>query len=260
MCKVIICANQKGGVAKTTSVVNIGVGLARMGKKVLLIDNDPQASLTESLGYQEPDKLPVTLSNIMEWVLNEEDFNLAEGILHHKEGIDLMPSSIELSGVETSLVSIMSSETILKEYVSMMRDKYDYIIVDCSPNLGQLTINALVAADDIIIPVQSAYLPLKGLQQLLKTIARVKRKMNPSLNIMGVLITMVDYRTVYANEITEVLYQHYGKDLHIFDEVIPFSVKAAEQSAEGVSIFSHDQKGKVATAYDIITKEVADYE
>lgn len=260
MCKVIICANQKGGVAKTTSVVNIGVGLARMGKKVLLIDNDPQASLTESLGYQEPDKLPVTLSNIMEWVLNEEDFNLAEGILHHKEGIDLMPSSIELSGVETSLVSIMSSETILKEYVSMMRDKYDYIIVDCSPNLGQLTINALVAADDIIIPVQSAYLPLKGLQQLLKTIARVKRKMNPSLNIMGVLITMVDYRTVYANEITEVLYQHYGKDLHIFDEVIPFSVKAAEQSAEGVSIFSHDQKGKVATAYDIIIKEVADYE
>lgn len=260
MSKVIICANQKGGVAKTTSVVNIGVGLARLGKKVLLIDNDPQASLTESLGYQEPDKLPVTLSNIMEWVLNEEEFDLTEGILHHEEGVDLMPSSIELSGVETSLVSIMSSETILKEYVNMIRDHYDYIIVDCSPNLGQLTINALVAADDVIIPVQSAYLPLKGLQQLLITIARVKRKMNPGLNTMGVLITMVDYRTVYANEITEVLYQHYGKDLHIFEQVIPFSVKAAEQSAEGVSIFAHDPKGKVALAYETITREVADYE
>lgn len=260
MCKVIICANQKGGVAKTTSVVNIGVGLARLGKKVLLIDNDPQASLTESLGYQEPDKLPVTLSNIMEWVLNEEDFNELSGILHHQESVDLMPSSIELSGVETSLVSIMSSETILKEYIEMIRKHYDYILVDCSPNLGQLTINALVAADEIIIPVQAAYLPLKGLQQLLITISRVKRKMNPHLNIMGVLLTMVDYRTVYANEITEVLYQHYGKELHIFEEVIPLSVRAAEQSAEGVSIFMHDPKGKVAMAYDIITREVADYE
>ena len=110
----------------------------------------------------------------------------------------------------------------------------------------------------MIIPVQSAYLPLKGLQQLLITIARVKRKMNPGLNTMGVLITMVDYRTVYANEITEVLYQHYGKDLHIFEQVIPFSVKAAEQSAEGVSIFAHDPKGKVALAYETITREVAD--
>lgn len=260
MSRVIICANQKGGVAKSTSVVNIGTGLAKLGKKVLLIDNDPQASLTESLGYQEPDKLPVTLSNIMEWVLNEEEFELTEGILHHKEGIDLMPSSIELCGVETSLVNIMSSETVLKEYIEMIRDNYDFIVVDCSPNLGQLTINALVAADDVIIPVNAAYLPIKGLQQLLKTISRVKRKINPKLNIMGILITMVDYRTVYANEITELLYQHYANDIHIFGTVIPFSVKAAEQSAEGISIFTHDSKGKVALAYDIISKEVADYE
>ncbi|MFV0538033.1 MAG: ParA family protein [Dysgonomonas sp.] len=260
MSKVIICANQKGGVAKSTSVVNIGIGLAKLGKKVLLIDNDPQASLTESLGYQEPGKLPVTLSKIMEWVLNEEEFDLTEGILHHKEGVDLMPSSTELAGVETSLVNIMSSETVLKEYIEMVRDNYDYVMVDCSPNLGQLTINALVAADDVIIPVNAAYLPIKGLQQLLITISRVKRKMNPRLNIMGILFTMVDYRTVYANEITELVYQHYAKDYHIFETVIPFSVKAAEQSAEGISIFSHDSKGKVALAYDIIAKEVADYE
>jgi len=260
MCKVLICANQKGGVAKSTSVVNLGIGLARKGKRVLLIDNDPQGSLTEALGYPEPDKLEITLANVMEWVLNEEDFDLAAGILHHKEGIDLMPANIELSGVETSLVGIMSSETTLKEYIEMISDDYDYIMVDCSPNLGQLTLNALVAADKIIIPVQAAYLPLKGLEQLLRTISRVKRKMNPRLDIMGILITMVDYRTNFAKDITEVLYEHYGNNIHIFDEVIPFSVKAAEASAEGVSIYSYDGKGKVASAYEKIVEEVVSYE
>lgn len=260
MCKVIILANQKGGVAKSTSVVNIGIGLARMGKKVLLIDNDPQGSLTEALGWPEPDKLEVTLANIMEKTLNEEIFDPMEGILHHEEGIDLLPANIELSGVETSLIGIMSSETVLKEYIDMIRDNYDYILVDCSPNLGQLTLNALVAADEVIIPVQAAYLPIKGLEQLLKTISRVKRKMNPNLDIMGILITMVDYRTVYANEITEVLYQHYGSKIHIFEEVIPMSVRAAEASAAGVSIYEHDRSGKVALAYEIITREVAAHE
>lgn len=205
MSKVIICANQKGGVAKTTTTVNLGIGLAREGKKVLVIDNDPQGSLTEALGYQEPDSLETTLAQIMDWVLNEESFNLDAGILHHEEGIDLMPANIELSGVETSLVGIMSSETVLKEYIEMIGNRYDYIIIDCSPNLGQLTLNALVAADEIIIPVQAAYLPIKGLEQLLKTISRVKRKMNPKLHIMGILLTMVDYRTNYANEITELI-------------------------------------------------------
>ena len=260
MSKVIICANQKGGVAKSTSVVNIGIGLARLGKKVLVIDNDPQGSLTEALGYPQPDKIEITLATIMEWVLNEEEFDLDAGILHHEEGIDLMPANIELSGVETSLIGIMSSETVLREYVEMIRDKYDYILIDCSPNLGQLTLNALVAADEVIIPVQAAYLPIKGLEQLLKTISRVKRKMNPSLNIMGILITMVDYRTVYANEITEILYQHYGNNIHIFEEVIPMSVRAAEAAAEGVSIYTHDPKGKITSAYEIITKEVAEHE
>ena len=260
MSKVIICANQKGGVAKSTSVVNIGIGLARLGKKVLVIDNDPQGSLTEALGYPQPDKIEITLATIMEWVLNEEEFDLDAGILHHEEGIDLMPANIELSGVETSLIGIMSSETVRREYVEMIRDKYDYILIDCSPNLGQLTLNALVAADEVIIPVQAAYLPIKGLEQLLKTISRVKRKMNPSLNIMGILITMVDYRTVYANEITEILYQHYGNNIHIFEEVIPMSVRAAEAAAEGVSIYTHDPKGKVASAYEFITKEVAEHE
>ena len=255
-CRVIAIANQKGGVAKTTTTVNLGIGLARMGKKVLVIDNDPQGSLTEALGYQEPDRLETTLAKIMDWVLNEEPFDLDAGILHHEEGVDLMPANIELSGVETSLVGIMSSETVLREYIEMIGKRYDYILVDCSPNLGQLTLNALVAADEIIIPVQAAYLPIKGLEQLLKTISRVKRKMNPKLHIMGILITMVDYRTIYAKEITEVLYEHYGSSIHIFDDVIPLSVRAAEASAEGVSIYKYDGKGKVAAAYEKIVEEV----
>lgn len=259
MSKVLICANQKGGVAKTTTAVNLGVGLANKGKRVLVIDNDPQGSLTEALGYQQPDSIEVTLAKIMEWVLNEEDFDLDAGILHHEEGIDLMPANIELSGVETSLIGIMSSETVLKEYIDMISDRYDYIIVDCSPNLGQLTLNALVAADEVIIPVQAAYLPIKGLEQLLKTISRVKRKMNPRLHIMGILLTMVDYRTNYANEITEVLYNVYGNSIHIFENVIPMSVRAAETPAEGISIYKHDAKGKVAVAYEKLTEEVASH-
>ena len=186
MSKVIICANQKGGVAKTTTV-NLGIGLARLGKKVLLIDNDPQGSLTEALGYQQPDSLDTTLANIMDAVLNEELVNVEAGILQHGEGVDLMPANIELSGVETSLIGIMSSETILKEYIEMIGPRYDYVIIDCSPNLGQLTLNALVAADEIIIPVQAAYLPIKGLEQLLKTISKVKRKMNPNCSIIDIL-------------------------------------------------------------------------
>lgn len=256
MSKIIAIANQKGGVAKTTTAVNIGIGLARKGKRVLLIDNDPQGSLTEALGYQHPDSLETTLANIMDAVLNEELYNVTAGIIHHEEGIDLMPGNIELSGVETSLVGIICSETILKEYIEMLGNRYDYIIVDCSPNLGQLTLNALVAADEVIIPVQAAYLPIKGLEQLLKTISIVQRKMNSGLRIMGILLTMVDYRTNYAKDITDILYSAYGNKIPIFKTSIPMSVRASEATAEGISIFVHDAKGKVAKAYETVTEEV----
>lgn len=256
MCKIIAIANQKGGVAKTTTAVNLGIGLARAGKKVLLIDNDPQGSMTEALGFQEPDALDITIASIMGKVLNEEEIVLKEGILSHDEGVDVLPANIELAAVETSLIGIMSSETVLKEYTDMIKCNYDYIIIDCSPNLGQLTINALVAAHEVIIPVQAAYLPVKGLEQLLKTIGRVKRKLNPRLNITGILLTMVDYRTNFAKDITEIIYKVYGSNIHIFSNSIPLSVKAAEISARGVSIYKHDKSGKIASAYEALTKEV----
>ena len=172
MSKVIIFANQKGGVTKTSSAINLGIGLVREGKRVLLIDNDPQGSATMALGYTQPDELRLTLATIMERVINEEDFVLTEGIVCHEEGIDLLPGNIELSGVETTLVNIMSGETVLREYVNLIRDQYDYILIDCSPNLGMLTLNAMTCADYVIIPVQAAYLPVRGLELLLKTTPR----------------------------------------------------------------------------------------
>lgn len=260
MSKVIICANQKGGVAKTTTALNLGVGLAKAGKKVLLIDNDPQGSLTESCGYQNPDELEITLATVMEKVLNEKEFDLKAGILHHEEGVDLMPANIDLMAVETALVGVMSSETVLQEYLEMIGDRYDYIIVDCSPNLGQLTINAMVAADEVIIPCVPAYLPVKGLVQLLETISKVKRKMNPTIHIMGVLLTMVDYRTNCANVLTDALYKAYSQHIHFFETVIPACVKATETPAKGISIYKHAPKSKVALGYEAFTKEVLENE
>ena len=198
MCRVIVVCNQKGGVAKTTSTVNLGIGLVKEGKKVLLIDADPQGSLTASLGYVEPDELKTTLSTIMMAVINEEEIQPTDGILHHKEGVDLLPGNIELSALEVIMGNVMSRELIMKEYVEQLRERYDYILIDCMPSLGMITINALVSADLVLIPVQAAYLPVKGLQQLIKTISMVKRRLNRKLQIQGILLTMVDFRTNYA--------------------------------------------------------------
>ncbi len=256
MCRVIAIANQKGGVGKTTTTSNLGIGLAKKGKKVLLIDADAQGSLTASLGYTEPDSLENTLATIMGKVINDEEITPIEGILHHKEGIDLMPGNIELSGLEVSLVNVMSREMVLRNYIKIVRNTYDYILIDCTPSLGMITINAFACADSILIPVQAAYLPVKGLQQLIKTIGKAKRQLNPRLEIEGILLTMVDKRTNYARDISVMLQEAYGSRVRIFSNHIPMSVRAAEISAEGVSIYSHDPQGKVAEAYLSLTKEV----
>ena len=252
----IAIVNQKGGTGKTTSTENIGVALAMEGKRVLLVDTDPQASLTVCMGSTQPDELPVTLATVLNKVLQDKEIDLEEGILHHSEGVDLMPANIELAGLEVGLVNVLSRESVLKEYIKNVENNYDFILLDCMPSLGMLTINALAAADEVLIPVQAQYLPAKGLEQLLTTINKVKKQINPKLHIEGILLTMVEGRTNFSKDISSLIRETYGKNIRVFDAEIPKATKAAETSAMGFSIFKHDPMGKVAKAYRDVTKEV----
>ena len=202
---------------------------------------------------------PPTLSDVMGKIITDTPIAPGEGILHHPEGVDYMPANIELSGLEVSLVNAMSRETILRQYLDTVKQNYDFILLDCMPSLGMLTVNALAAADNVLIPVQAAYLPAKGLEQLLETINKVKRQINPKLKIEGILLTMVDSRTNYSKDISNLIRESYGGKLKVYKTDIPRSVRAEEISAEGHSIFKHDPKGKVAEAYKILTKEVMDH-
>ena len=208
------------------------------------------------MGWQQPDELSTTLSTLMQKAMNDQPIQPGEGILHHAESVDLIPANIELAGLEVALVNSMNREKMLKQVLDSAKREYDFILLDCMPSLGMLTINALAAADAALIPVQAQYLSAKGLEQLLQTVQKVRRQINPKLKIEGILLTMTDSRTNYGKQISNLIRQAYGKHLKVFEQTIPRSVRAAETSAAGKSIFAYDPKGKVAEAYKSLAKEV----
>jgi len=254
--KTIAVSNLKGGVGKTMTAASLSAGLVRQGKSVLCLDADSQHSLTISFGIANPDKLTVTLSTLMTHIINETGFDPAAGIIHHSDGVDILPSNNTLAAMEIALVGIIGRETVLRRYIDMVKPFYDYIIIDCAPSLDLLSINSIAAADSVIIPVAPRFLDAKGLEMLLKSIAQIQRQINPTLSIEGILLTMVDRRANFTRDIIALIEKTYGEEIRVFGEHIPRSVRAAESTAQGVSIFSYEPNGRVASAYAALTMEV----
>ncbi|MDR1541093.1 MAG: AAA family ATPase [Clostridiales bacterium] len=255
-CRVYACVNQKGGVGKSVTSTNLSIGLARHVQKILIADLDSQASQTVSLGWTQPDELSTTIATQLGKLVENKPIDPHEGILHHAEGVDLMPSSIELSGLEMRMVNAMSREIVLRNYLAEIKPDYDAIILDCPPTLGMMTINALAAADRVIVPVQPEYLSVIGMAQLFDTVALVKKQINPGLQIEGVLITLANMRMNLAKNTLAIIREAYGESVRIFRHPIPYSTKVKEASAAGKSIFAYEPNGNAAYAYGKLVKEV----
>lgn len=254
-CKTIACVNQKGGVGKSVTSTNLGIGLARHGMRVLIVDCDSQASQTVSLGWRE-DELPVTLATLLAAQLERDPRNPRDAILHHTEGVDLLPSSIALSGLELRMVNATSREALLRKLLQPLKDEYDFIILDCPPTLGMITVNALAAADSLIIPVQPEYLSVVGMTQLFDTVLEIREDINPNLKVDGILITLANMRTVLAKNSVDAIRSAYGGQLRVYPDPIPYSVKVKEASGVGKSVFAYEPDGKAAVAYESLVKEV----
>lgn len=255
-CKVIAVTNQKGGVGKTTTTENVAIGLARNGCNVLIVDFDPQGDLTCCLGWKNNDSLEHSVSSMLDDYINDNDINYGSLILHHEEHVDLIPANIELADFEMRLVSVINREQTLSNCIEPLRNQYDYIFIDCPPSLGMLTVNALSAADEVLIPVQTQYLPAKGMTKLLQTVGKVQRKINSNLKITGIVMTLADLNTNLTKSTIETIRESFGKNIRVFDTIIPKATKASEASISGKSIYAYAKDSKVALAYENLTKEL----
>ena len=249
MGRVIALANQKGGVGKTTTSINLGACLAKLGQKVLLVDADAQGNATSGLGIRKAD----IKADVYDVLVNEVP--MTDVIIHtSRKNLDIVPATIQLSGAEIELTSQMAREKRLADAVVPIRDSYDYILIDCPPSLGMLTINAFTACDTILIPVQSEYYALEGLSQLLNTIQLVQKHFNPNLKIEGVLLTMLDARTNLGNEVVEEV-KRFFKD-KVYQTIIPRNVRLSEAPSHGMSIIDYDPSSRGAKEYMALAKEV----
>lgn len=254
-CKIIAIINQKGGVGKTTTTLHMGIGLADMGHSVLLIDTDPQGNLAKSLGY-DPDELEMTIADVYGKIIREEELYPDDGILVSDEGVHIMPANLNLCPMEMTLMSVMSREHVLKGYTDILLDRYDYILIDCPPSLGLLTLNNLTAADEVIITVEPENLSAVGMQQLFRSIGMVRKKLNKTLQIKGILFTKVDARTNEHRNIMKEVKEAYQPAIRVFDTCIPRNISIAEASGKGKSIYAYRGKSVGACAYRAFTKEV----
>ena len=254
---VISIANHKGGVGKTTTAAALAEGLSNHKKRVLLIDWDPRASLTITMGFN-PDKIERTGWNVLAGTIhNNKSPSINDVVIHTSNpNIDLVPANIELSQAQLDLVGTFDRELVLKKMMQPIREDYDFILVDCLPSLGLLTVNALSASDEVIIPLQADFLAMKGLAQLLSTIIRVRDRINPALEISGILFTMTNSRTLHCKEVIEITKKAFGDKIRVFESIIPISVRFKEAPAAGMSILTYDPNSPGAIAYRLLTKEV----
>lgn len=255
MGKIVSIANQKGGVGKTMTSVSLSACLGLHGKKVLLVDLDPQGHSTKAFGYRDKNKYQMTIRDVIFHVIQDEPINRDELIIHTNENVDLIPSNISLAGISNVLDRTMCRETVLKRFLDTIKKDYDYIIIDTNPSLDILPINALTASDGVLITVQAEPYAVEGMQDLIGTIGKVKYNLNSKLRIEGILITMTDGRTNLSHQIETQIRETIGNQIRIFNNTIPRCTRAAESTGAGRSIFQYDPSGRATIAYNKFTEE-----